>query len=200
MNKEAFLTALREGLAKLPQVDAEERLAFYGEMIDDRIEEGLGEDEAVASVGSIDEIVAQTATEIPVVQRIKEKIAPKRKLRAWEIVLIVLGFPVWFSLLAVAGALLLALYIVLWALVLSLWASAIALAVCVPACIVLSVAYFAKGLLEAGLMILGSALICAGLAILLCLGCIGATKGALKLTLHIARGVKSAFTKKEDVK
>ncbi len=43
MNKQAFLTQLRKGLSGLPQEDIEERLAFYSEMIDDRIEEGLSE-------------------------------------------------------------------------------------------------------------------------------------------------------------
>ena len=49
MNKQEFLSQLRKGLAGLPQNDIEERLAFYGEMIDDRIEEGLSEEEAVSA-------------------------------------------------------------------------------------------------------------------------------------------------------
>ena len=38
MNKSEFLEELRKGLAGLPKDDVEERLTFYGEMIDDRIE------------------------------------------------------------------------------------------------------------------------------------------------------------------
>ena len=64
MLKTAFLEALQSGLAGLPQQDIEERLAFYGEMIDDRMEEGLSEEEAVDAIGPVDrvinEIVAQT--------------------------------------------------------------------------------------------------------------------------------------------
>ena len=52
MNKSEFLGALRKGLHGLPQDDIEERLAFYGEMIDDRTEEGLSEEEAVSAVGA----------------------------------------------------------------------------------------------------------------------------------------------------
>ena len=59
MNKQEFLTELRQGLSGLPQNDIEERLAFYGEMLDDRIEEGLSEDAAVAEIGDADEIVRQ---------------------------------------------------------------------------------------------------------------------------------------------
>ena len=37
MNKQEFLTQLRQGLSGLPQDDIEKRLTFYSEMIDDRI-------------------------------------------------------------------------------------------------------------------------------------------------------------------
>ena len=52
MTKREFLAQLRKGLSGLPQDDIEERLTFYGEMIEDRKEEGLSEEEAVSAVGS----------------------------------------------------------------------------------------------------------------------------------------------------
>ena len=39
MHKQEFLNALRSRLKGLPREDVEERLAFWGEMIDDRIED-----------------------------------------------------------------------------------------------------------------------------------------------------------------
>ena len=56
MNKQEFLAQLRKGLSGLPQDDIEERLTFYSEMIEDQTEEGLSEDEAVAQIGSVDEM------------------------------------------------------------------------------------------------------------------------------------------------
>ena len=50
MNKEKFLDALRRRLSGLPQEDIDERIAFYEEMIDDRMEEGLSEEEATATI------------------------------------------------------------------------------------------------------------------------------------------------------
>lgn len=38
MNKEEFLNGLGNALAGLPQDEVNERIAFYGEMIDDHIE------------------------------------------------------------------------------------------------------------------------------------------------------------------
>ena len=45
MRKQEFLAQLRKALSGLPQDEIEERLTFYGEMIDDRMEEGLSEEE-----------------------------------------------------------------------------------------------------------------------------------------------------------
>ena len=62
MNKSEFLSELRTRLKGLPQNEIEERLSFYGEAIDDRIEEGVPEEDAVLEIGSIDDIVAQIHT------------------------------------------------------------------------------------------------------------------------------------------
>lgn len=78
MNKQEFLDGLRKGLSGLPQANIEERLTFYGEMLDDRIEEGLSEEEAVAAAGSVNEIVRQTVADIPLAKIAKERIKPKK--------------------------------------------------------------------------------------------------------------------------
>ena len=52
MNKKRFLSELRRGLSGLPQAEVEERLSFYSDMIDDRIEDGCSEAAAVAEIGS----------------------------------------------------------------------------------------------------------------------------------------------------
>ena len=59
MTKLEFIDELRKKLSGLPAADVEERLSFYSEMIDDKIEDGCAEDEAVFSIGSIDEISEQ---------------------------------------------------------------------------------------------------------------------------------------------
>ena len=61
MNKETFLSELKKGLSGLPADDVNERLAFYGEMIDDRVEESMSEEEAVAGIGTV-ALAATTAT------------------------------------------------------------------------------------------------------------------------------------------
>ena len=50
MNKLEFIAELRDRLSGLPQGEVEERLSFYSEMIDDRMEDGVSEKEAVLCV------------------------------------------------------------------------------------------------------------------------------------------------------
>ena len=199
MNKREFLEELRKGLAGLPQDDVEERLTFYGEMIDDRIEEGLTEEEAVAQIGPIGDIVSQTLSDIPLSKLVKEKM-PKRSLRAWEIILLVLGFPLWFALLVAAFAVVLALYIVIWALVIALWAVAFAFSIASVACIPAAVYCAVKGNVPAAIACAGASLLLAGLSLFLYPACVAASKGAVKLAAVIGRGIKKLFVRKENSK
>ena len=102
MTKQEFLADLREGLSGLPQSDIEERIAFYSEMIDDRMEEGLSEQEAVAAVGSVNDIILQVVDEYPFPELIKVRIRSRKPMSTLTIVLLILGSPIWLSLLIAA--------------------------------------------------------------------------------------------------
>ncbi len=65
MTKSEFLTALDKKLAALSAEDRSSFLTYYAEIIDDRMEDGLAEADAVAAAGSIDEIAAQLLAETP---------------------------------------------------------------------------------------------------------------------------------------
>ena len=122
MNKSDFLSELRRGLGCLPEEDIEKSVDFYAEMIDDKMEEGLTEEEAVAEAGCVDEISAQIIAEIPLTRLVKARVKPKRALKAWEIVLIAAGSPVWLSLLVAAAVTVVSVYASLWAVIVSLYA------------------------------------------------------------------------------
>ena len=121
MSKEKFLIQLQNGLAGLPQEDINERLTFYREMIDDRIEEGLTEDEAVAEIGPVQAVVKQIHADTPLSKLVKERVKPKRTLKTFEILLLVLGAPLWFALLITLFSLLFAFYVVVWSLAIAFW-------------------------------------------------------------------------------
>lgn len=198
MSKQEFLAQLRKGLSGLPQDDIAERLTFYSEMLEDRIEEGLSEEEAVSAIGNIDEIVQQVIADIPLIKIANERIRLKRHLKVWEIVLLAIGSPIWLSLGIAAAAVILALYVSVWSVIVSLWAVFGALAVCavgsVPACII----FTAGGSGVSGIAMLAAGIVCAGLSILMLYGCMAATKGTLILTKKIAMWIKNCFIKKEE--
>lgn len=199
MNKQEFLTELRKGLHGLPQDDIEERLTFYSEMIDDRVEEGLTQEQAVSEIGTVDEIVSQIVTEIPLSKLVKEKVRHKRTLRAWEIVLLTLGSPIWLSLLIAAFAVLLAVYISAWSVIVALWAAELSLAVSALGSILSVVILSVQVNWIAGIAILGAAIALIGLSVFLFFGCKEATKGILFLTKKMILGIKSMFIGKENV-
>ncbi|MBR4965050.1 MAG: DUF1700 domain-containing protein, partial [Lachnospiraceae bacterium] len=88
MNKAEFLMALRERLSGLPEEDFNKSIDYYTEMIDDRVEDGMSEEDAVACLGSMDEIITQILSEVSLPKLVKEKVKPKRALAVWEIILI----------------------------------------------------------------------------------------------------------------
>ena len=65
MKRVEFLEALKARLWALPEADIQCSLDYYSEMIDDRMEDGLTEEEAVAAIGNLEEIVQQILGETP---------------------------------------------------------------------------------------------------------------------------------------
>ncbi len=197
MNKRDFINLLRTRLSALPQRELDDRLGFYSEMIDDRIEEGLGEEEAVAQIGSVDEIAAQIVADIPFIKIVSEKVRPKRRLTAWEILLLSLGSPIWLSLIVAALSVLLSLWASVWAVVLSLWAGFVSLAAVALGAAVAGIALAFMGHGMTGVALLGGGTACAGLSIFFFFGCVAATKGLLLLTRRLGLALKKCFIKKE---
>jgi len=203
MNKQQFLAAIEKQLSDMEPGEREASLAYYEEMLSDRMEEGMTEEQAVADMGDVDEITAAILAEPNIVQVIKEKITPKRSLRAWEIVLIVLGSPLWISLLAAAAAVVLALaitalslYLVLWVLVGCIYIVSLSLAICAVAGIVGTVSSLLMEQPYSALMCGGGGLLCGGLAILTFLAANLTAKGMIKGSVLLFR----LFGKKKVIK
>ena len=199
MTKQEFTAELQKRLCGLPKQDIEERVAFYSEMIDDRIEEGLSEEEAVAEIGSVDEIVSQILSETPITRIAKEKLKQKRQLSVWEIVLLALGSPIWLSLAVVALAVILVIYVVLWSVVVTLWAVFGALVGYAVGSVAVGIVYICQGIGFMGIPLLLAGIICAGLSVFMFFGSLGTTKGIIILTKKIALCIKKLFVKKEKI-
>ena len=196
MRKDEFLQELRDGLTGLPQNELEKRIAFYAEMIDDRMEDGLSEAQAVEAVGTVSEIIMQVVEEYPHPEQIQLRVHTKRKLSASAILLIVLGAPVWLPLLIAAFAVAVALWAVLWSVILSLWAVFAALVGGAAGGVVGGIFFACTGYAYAGTATIGAGLVCGGVALFALLGCKAATIGAALLTKKAVLGIKRICTRK----
>lgn len=202
MNKETFLSALRGRLSSLPEEDIKKSLDYYNEIIDDHIEEGLSEEEAVQTVGSLEEIVAQILMDTPLPKLVKAKAKPKRTLKTWEKVLLILGSPVWLPLLfavaCTAACVLLAVYIVLWSVILVLYAVDFTLAAGALTGIAGFFVSLPVGNIAQGTLFLGAGLSCSGITILLFFGFNRITKEVLTLSKKFLLAIKTYFIRKEN--
>ena len=197
MDKKEFLHKLQKGLSGLPKDDIQERLSFYSEMIDDSIEEGLTEEEAISRIGSVDNIIRQIIDETPLSTLAKQRIKPKKELSAVEITLLVLGCPIWLSLLISFFAVILSLYVSLWAVVISLWSVFAAFVASALGVLIGGIAFGIIGYGTTCAAMIAACFVCSGLAILSFLGCKALTKGAALLTKGVVLWTKNRLMRKE---
>ena len=202
MNKEEFLTALRERLEVFPQKEIEEYINYYREMIEDHVDDGFPEEKVIETLGSVDEVFAVILQETAITKLLKERVKPKRKLKTWEILILSIGSPVWvpiaIAMTVTAASLILTLYIVLWSLTVSLCAVEFSLAIGGLGAIFISlIQLVAEGNTMTTGVLFSGALVCIGLSLVLFRPTILAIKGTAKLTKQVWLGIKSLIARKE---
>ena len=177
---------MRQKLYQLPPRDVEQTIEYYNEMINDYIESGYSEDVAVAKMGRVDDIAQQilAGAQNPAFGTYGVQ---KQKKSGLVITLLILGFPIWFSLLITAFCVLLTAAIVI-----------ATLAIVVPWSLVVSFGASALALLMATAIILtgegiGAAILVLGTAFILAALCIFSLWAALRLTRLGAKGIGAMF-------
>lgn len=196
MNKNQFIEELKKRLKGLSEIDINKSVDYYGELIDDSIEDGMSEEEAIASLGNIDDIATQIVMDTPITKLVKEKVKHRRTLRVWEIILMVLGSPIWLSLGIAVLSVVFSVYISVWAIIVSLLVTVFALFVSAFAFLIAAVwLLFTKAFLQSALF-LGVAFVIAGVTILLYLGTYYTAKGIIILTKSLFKSIKRSFAKK----
>jgi len=196
MTKREFLDDLKSHLSQLPQDELGKRLAYYSELIDDMTEDGMDEAAAVERLGDVSKIADDILREQPLQTLVKTRMRPSGGWTALNIIFLVLGFPIWFPLLMAFLAVVLSMYIVIWSIVVVLFAVVFSIAESGIALIVGGIWNIINNPIVA-LIALGSGVALAGLAIFAFLGAVAAAKGLAKLTVLIARGIKSLFIRKK---
>ena len=210
MTKTVFMRNLSDRLVsvtpeRISPSDAMRSLDYYEEMIDDRVEDGMSEEEAVAAVGHPDDVFRDILAALPSSPQPRTEPAhsseapspEKKKSSPWRTALLIVTSPVWGPLLLAAALVLFSLYIALFAVVVSFWGVFASLAISGAVLIASSVPLFIGEGMPAAMAFLGMGLAALGLAILFFFLCTAFTRFSARLTGVTFRGAVSLFRRKE---
>ncbi len=200
MNKAEFLAEIRRKIQGLPQSDIEKFLDYYAEMIDDYTEDGHTEEEAIRELGSVEQIVEQILKETPLPRLVQEKVRPTRALRAGEIILLLLGSPLWVPMVLAVLALFFGAYVLLWAAVAVLYAIDLSAFACGAAGVFSILPFALSGNLLQGIFLLGIGLIGIGVGLLFLFVCNKVAVLILHGSKWLLLRVKHAFVGKGEQK
>ena len=198
MRKNEFLNEIRGALRGYPRNEVENSIEFYSEMIEDRVENGMSEEQAVASLGNIDMIIKDIKLDMPLKsviretakERKEERIRENKHMGAGTIILLIRGAPLWIPLLIVAMSLFLVFFILLWVFDIVLFVVGIALAASLAGGIIGGVMSFIAGNPGTGIAWIGAGIVALGLAIFLFIAGVGMAKANLGILGSMARGTK----------
>ena len=200
MTRTEFLDELKNLIKDYPAEETEKSIEYYSEMIDDRIEDGMSEEEAVKSLGDVKDIAKEIEIEMPMKTIFKKKVKEKKEenIPVWVILLLIIGFPVWAPLLLGLGITAFSLYIALWSIVLAFWAVDAALFLAVIAGLLAIGITMIKGSMLSAMIYFGITLILIGLALFGLIGCFYASKGLAALFAAIFRSIKKKLISKNE--
>ncbi|QUI21385.1 DUF1700 domain-containing protein [Vallitalea pronyensis] len=178
-------------MSSLPKVEREKTLSYYAEIIDDQMEEGMTEEEAVDALGDVAHLADLAILNTPMSTLVKSKM--RYNNNRLLTVLLILGFPLWFPLSVVFAVIGVALYIVAWAAVASVW---VASASSVGAAVVsLFNTFFTNGVGN-GVVFFGLFMTGVGLSVLLFFGAFLLSKLLIKFTHYSWETAKISLAKK----
>lgn len=109
MNKKHFLAELEHELMPLKKSELRKFISYYEEMIDDYLEDGCTEEEAIRRIGTPGHIAGEILEDAG--SNMSGRSLGSKILIG---ILLVLGSPLWGSLLLAALLLILSVYLILW--------------------------------------------------------------------------------------
>lgn len=161
MLKSEFIATLRKELLYLNKEECNKFINYYDELLEDYKENGFTEEDAVKRIGNPQSIAENILTE----QSIVSTKIPIFKINILTIVLLILGFPLWGSLLLAAFLLVLSAYIVIWCIPFTTGVSSIAFFIIALVSIV-GTPFIMNDILAVGVVQLGAGIASIGFSIL----------------------------------
>lgn len=167
-----FLVELKCRLSHLPVSEVGKILSFYSESIQDKVEDGWTEEQAVKSFGNMNEIVSNIEADIPFGAFVKDKVVSKSSnqsstVKVLLIVIAILTLPIWVPIVAVIFAVVVMIYAVLWIIPITIGALYFSLYLMAISGVIFGFLRIFTVSFSTGLGYLGFGLICTGLVIML---------------------------------
>lgn len=193
MTKGEFLNRLAYALSALPQQERDKVLAYYSELIDDKIESGKTEQEVIFEFGDINVLAQNILIENNIY--INKPKSNKTYLKPLIIVLLILFSPaifgIFMGLFGVAIGLACALFAIIFAIFITSVAFALSGIACFFSSFIIIPTSPAYGILQ-----MGCGLFLAGASLFLFMGTYYLTKAILKLVKLIYNSIRNAFSKR----
>lgn len=200
MNKQEFFEELTLRLDSLPKSEIQKSIAYYEEIIDDRIEDGMTEDNAIKALGHVDDIAQNIMYDLSIPQLMKAKVNVSKKnasnKRLW-LTLAILGSPFWLPVLLAFALTVFSLYLTVWSVIVSLYSVIIALGISCLSGIIVGIAFLFVKSVPVGLCYIGAGICCGALTLFIVKAVNLSTKKLVKFSAHIIRKVKSLFITKK---
>lgn len=196
MTKKEFLSILEQELDILSKEEQEKTIIYYEELIEDRMEDGMSEEEAVMGIGDpkqlAKEIIEENGEDIW--QKLdKPSMTIGAKIGIWTLIL--LGSPLWASLLLAAVLCILSVYIVIWTVPLVGASCTLAFGIVGVYGVISCPFAFFDGI-GIGMVNLGSGILSLGLMILFALSTLWISKKIVKITWEFTKFIAGCFRRR----
>lgn len=127
MTTQEFLRILTREIDVLPAFEAQRAITYYREIIEDRIEEGMSEAEAVGSMEDISVIAQQILEDHKgLLEKQQKNEKSQKQHNKWRNALIFLTSPLWLSVFIAVVLLVFSIYIFIWSILISLYICVVA--------------------------------------------------------------------------
>lgn len=191
MNRAEFIEVLRKELVSLKKAERDKFINYYEEIINDYIENGLTEEEVIEKVGN-PKIIAKNILNV---QGNVEFEAPSINSKIINIILLILGFPLWGSLLFAGLMLILSGLIIVWFVPFASGVSAIAFFAAGLLSIV-ATPFMIADVLSVGIVQLGMGISSIGVSFLLAMATIYLSKKFSRFTKEICSRIFKLFNRR----
>lgn len=189
MTEKEYLKELKRNLSALKRSDRNSLIEFYKEMIEDKIENGKTEREAIAELEPADAVAKRTLAEYGIDE---EELNKRKKINGMTLALVIIGSPLWISLAIAALAVVLAVAISILAIIISIASACIGVTLSSPFFLVMGIITVFSDV-GTGLIAIGYGLSAAALGIL-------AVTGIYKLIAYIVKKIKEIIIRNKGSK